>query len=255
MQNAQNAQSLANPLANSLANSQEGEAPPQPDLAQEFRDYAYIVSHDLGAPARLMVEFARLLGERQSAFAEDEDRALLTEIINNGERMKMMMQGLLSFSRLNTLAAPQVPVDTQKIADHCRLLIQDKLSQAGGRLEIGVLPRLMGDADQILQLFNFLIGNSVKFRREGTPPVVSVSAERTGSAWTFSVRDNGTGIEPEYREKVFKPFQKLHGEGVYPGAGMGLALARKIVTLHDGRIWIADPQGPGALVKFTLPAG
>jgi light-regulated signal transduction histidine kinase (bacteriophytochrome) len=244
MQTAQTAQSFST-----------GDAPPAPDLAQEFRDYAYIVSHDLGAPARLMVEFARLLGERQSAFADDEDRALLTEIINNGERLKAMMQGLLSFSRLNTLAAPHVPVDTQKIADHCRLLMQDKLAQAGGRLEIGALPRLMADADQILQLFNFLIGNAIKFRREGVPPVVSVTAERTGSHWTFTVRDNGIGIEPEYREKVFKPFQKLHGEGIYPGPGMGLALARKIVALHDGRIWIAESQGPGATVKFTLPAG
>jgi len=232
-----------------------GDAPPAPDLAQEFRDYAYIVSHDLGAPARLMVEFARLLGERQSAFADAEDRALLSEIINNGERLKAMMQGLLSFSRLNTLAAPHVPVDTQKVADHCRLLMQDKLNQAGGRLEIGALPRLMADADQILQLFNFLIGNAVKFRREGVAPVVSVTAERTGGYWTFTVRDNGMGVEPEYREKVFKPFQKLHGEGVYPGSGMGLALARKIVTLHEGRIWIGDPEGPGAVVKFTLPAG
>ena len=244
MQTAQTAQSLS-----------AGEAPPPPDLAQEFRDYAYIVSHDLGAPARLMVEFARLLGERQSAFADDEDRALLTEIINNGERLKAMMQGLLSFSRLNTLAAAHVPVDTQKIADHCRLLMQDKLSQAGGRLEIGALPRLMGDADQILQLFNFLIGNAVKFRRDGVAPLVSVSAERSGGDWTFCVSDNGIGVEPEYREKVFKPFQKLHGEGVYPGAGMGLALARKIVALHDGRIWIAEPpSAAGAVVKFTLPA-
>jgi light-regulated signal transduction histidine kinase (bacteriophytochrome) len=235
------------------------DAPPPPDLAQEFRDYAYIVSHDLGAPARLMVEFARLLGERQSAFTDSEDRALLTEIINNGERMKAMMQGLLSFSRLNTLSAPHVPVDTGKIAEHCRLLMQEKLNQAGGRLEIGALPRLMADADQILQLFNFLIGNAVKFRREAVAPVVSVSAERSGPDWVFTVRDNGTGIEPEYREKVFKPFQKLHGDGVYPGAGMGLSLARKIVALHDGRIWIAETpkdsgMGPGAVVKFTLPA-
>jgi len=248
MQTAPNAPHTAQPLPSE-------HAPPAPDLAQEFRDYAYIVSHDLGAPARLMVEFARLLGERQSAFAEEEDRALLSEIINNGERLKTMMQGLLSFSRLNTLAAPHVPIDTQKIAEHCRLLTQDKLGQAGGRLEIGPLPRLMGDADQILQLFNFLIGNSVKFRRDGIAPVISVSAERQGGHWTFSVRDNGIGIEPEYREKVFKPFQKLHGEGVFPGAGMGLSLARKIVTLHDGRIWIADPQGAGTVVKFTLPEG
>jgi len=246
MSSAQNAQALSETLA---------DAPPPPDLAQEFRDYAYIVSHDLGAPARLMVEFARLLGERPNAFADDEDRALLAEIINNGERLKTMMQGLLAFSRLNTLAAPRVPVDTQKIAEHCRLLIKDKLAQAGGRLEIGTLPRLMGDADQILQLFNFLIGNSVKFRRDGVPPRISVSAVRDGAMWTFTVRDNGIGIEPEFREKVFKPFQKLHGDGIYPGAGMGLALARKIVTLHEGRIWIGDPQGEGTAVKFILPAG
>ncbi len=227
--------------------------PPQPDLAQEFRDYAYIVSHDLGAPARLMVEFARLLGERQSAFADEEDRALLNEIIGNGERLKAMMQGLLAFSRLNTLAAPHMPVDTQKIAEHCRMLVQDKLTHMGGRLEVGTLPKLMADADQILQLFNFLIGNAVKFHMPGVPPVIKLTAERTGDHWTFTVRDNGIGIEADYREKVFKPFGRLHGDGAYPGPGMGLALARKIVALHGGQIWVAETPGTGTTVKFTLP--
>lgn len=226
--------------------------PPQPDLAQEFRDYAYIVSHDLGAPARLMVEFARLLSERQAAFADPEDRALLNEIIGNGERLKAMMQGLLAFSRLNTLAAPHISVDTQKIAEHCRMLVQDKLNQVGGRLEVGTLPRLMADADQVLQLFNFLISNAVKFHMPGVAPVVKLTAERTGAHWTFTVRDNGIGIEPNYREKVFKPFARLHGDGAYPGPGMGLSLARKIVGLHGGQIWIADTPGAGTTVKFTL---
>lgn len=222
------------------------------DLAQEFRDYAYIVSHDLGTPVRLMVEFARLLAERQSAFADEEDRVLLGEIMSNGEKLRAMMQGLLSYSRLNTLAAPHIVVDTQKIAEHCRMVMQDKLRPVRGKLTVSGLPSLKADPDQIMQLFNLLVDNGIKFVTPGIAPDISITAGREDGLWLFSVRDNGIGIEELYRGRIFKPFQKLHLDDEYPGIGMGLSLARKIVNLHGGRIWVQESSSTGTLVQFTL---
>lgn len=224
----------------------------QPDVAQEFRDYAYIVSHDLGAPARLMVEFARLLGQKQSAFADEEDRKLIREIVDNGERMRAMMQGLLAYSRLNTLTAPHILVDTRKIAEHAGLLTREKLKAVQGRLTFGSLPHLTADPDQIMQLFTFLIDNAIKFARPGVPPEIHLEADGTGGGWRFSLRDNGIGIEDDARARVFKPFQKLHRDGDYPGVGMGLALARKIVGLHGGALWVESSSPQGTVMRFTL---
>ena len=225
------------------------------DIAQEFRDYAYIVSHDLGAPARLMVEFARLLGEKQSAFADEEDRMLIREIVDNGEKMRGMMQGLLSYSRLNTLAAPHVLVDSRKIAEHAALLMRDKLKARKGRLTLGALPHLKADPDQIMQLFSFLIDNAIKFARPGVPPEIHLEADGHPGGWRLCLTDNGIGIEPDQWSRVFKPFQKLHLDDEYPGAGMGLALARKIVGLHGGRLWVEQSSPTGTTMCFTLCDG
>ncbi|HVZ29444.1 MAG TPA: ATP-binding protein [Asticcacaulis sp.] len=238
------------PAGQSLGHAYEAD-----DLAQEFRDYAYIVSHDLGTPVRLMVEFARLLAERQSAFADEEDRVLLGEIMGNGEKLRAMMQGLLSYSRLNTLAAPHIPVDTQKIAEHCRMVMLDKLRPVRGKLTISGLPSLKADPDQLMQLFNLLVDNAIKFVTPGVPPEISITAKGDGGLWLFSVRDNGIGIEEMYRNRIFKPFQKLHLDDEYPGVGMGLSLARKIVNLHGGRIWIQESSATGTLLQFTLCEG
>ncbi len=224
------------------------------DLAQEFRDYAYIVSHDLGAPVRLMVEFARLLSIRQTTFADEEDKVLVKEIMENGDRLRTMMQGLLSFSRLNTLAAPHILVDTQKIGEHCRLVMQDKLTPVRGKLNIAGLPRLKADPDQLMQLFSFIVDNSIKFARPNVAPDIHITAQRDNDLWIFSVRDNGQGIEEPYWARVFKPFQKLHVDGEYPGVGMGLSLARKIAALHGGYMWIAESSSHGTTVRFTLAA-
>lgn len=224
------------------------------DIAQEFRDYAYIVSHDLGSPVRLMVEFARLLAQREQSFTDDEDRMLLGEIMQNGDRLRGMMQGLLAYSRLNTLAAPHILVDTQKIAEHCRLVMQDRLAPLKGKLTINGLPRLKADPDQIMQLFSLLIDNAIKFARDNAAPDISLTAQQEGDLWLFSLRDNGVGMEESHWARAFKPLQKLNPEGVYPGVGMGLALARKIAALHGGYMWIADSSPEGTTVRFTLAA-
>ena len=240
---------MSSSQARNLASvSEQGAA----EVAQEFRDYAYIVSHDLGAPARLMVEFARLLAEKQSAFADEEDRMLVREIVDNGEKMRGMMQGLLSYSRLNTLAAPHVLVDTRKVAEHASLLMNEKLKARKGRLTLGALPSLMADPDQLMQLFSFLIDNAIKFAKPGVPPEIHLEADGTQDGWEFSLSDNGIGMEPDEWNRVFRPFQKLHRDGDYPGFGMGLALARKIVGLHGGKLWVAQSSPAGTVMRFTL---
>ncbi len=228
--------------------------PDAADIAQEFRDYAYIVSHDLGAPARLMVEFARLLAEKQGPFADEEERMLLREIVENGEKMRAMMQGLLNYSRLNTMAAPHIMVDTRRVAEHAALLTREKLKARRGTLTIGELPSLGADPDQVMQLFTLLIDNAIRFARPGVPPEIALDARRGQVGWEFSLRDNGCGIDRDEWQAIFKPFHKAGGQG-QPGAGMGLALARKITALHGGRIWVDSSSPSGTVITFTLEEG
>lgn len=243
-----------------LADAEPHSATPEAiDVAQEFRDYAYIVSHDLGAPARLMVEFARLLAEKQGPFADEEERMLLREIVENGEKMRAMMQGLLNYSRLNTMAAPHILVDTRRVAEHAALLTREKLKARKGRLTVGELPSLNADPDQVMQLFTLLIDNAIRFARPGVPPEIALDARRGPRGWEFSLSDNGCGIDPQEWQAIFKPFYKAHGEGRsgagQSGAGMGLALARKITGLHGGRIWVDSSSPSGTVIGFTLGGG
>ena len=170
-------------------------------------------------------------------------------------RMHALINDLLAFSRVTS----QGVVPRRTSADEAlSLALHDlgpALTEACATVRRAPLPDVEADPGQLRQVFQNLVGNAVKFRRDGVPPVVELGAERSGGAVTFSVRDNGVGIEAEYFGRIFELFQRLHGRDAYPGTGLGLAIVRKIVERHGGRIWLASSPGEGTTFFFTLPEG
>jgi light-regulated signal transduction histidine kinase (bacteriophytochrome) len=221
-------------------------------IAQEFKDFAYNVSHDLHAPIRAMVEFSRLLKAENPEILSEESKLYLSMIIQSGEKLQAMLMGLLDYSRLNTLN-PFTCVDFNSLLGQCRVQLKEKIAASKGVLEIESLPTLQVDADQCRQLFFSLLDNAFKFSTKIGPPYVHVAVRKLEGHWLFTVKDNGIGIASEFHAAIYAPFYRLHGDKEYSGVGMGLALAKKIVTRHDGKMWVESSPGNGTSFHFTLP--
>lgn len=221
-------------------------------IAAEFKEYAYSVSHDLSAPVRAMVEFSKLLKAEHASSISDEGREYLSMIIENGVKMQMMMDGLLQYSRLNTMAKPFSNVDVGKILEDCQVILKPQITTSKARLEIGQMPIIHADAEQLMQVFLALLENALKFQPEGGSPYIKISASETENFWQFAIADNGIGIAPQFQQKILKIFQRLHADDAYSGVGIGLTLAQKIILRHGGRIW-CEPHSPqGTLFCFTM---
>lgn len=227
-------------------------APAEVDIEEEFKDFAYIVSHDLAGPVRSMVSFSQLLTERVGAVPDEDDRLHMELIIENGQKLGDMIQGLLAYSRLNTVARTPEKVDLEIILARCHMEHQGKLDTLKGEFDYPAMPTVMADPSRMFTLFNALVDNAIKFRRDDKPPVVRVTVNECSDHWRFSVNDNGIGIDPLFYEDVFRPLRKLHTDEAYPGVGMGLTLARKIVLQHGGNIWIERAASGGTSVCFVL---
>lgn len=226
---------------------------PEHDIAQEFKDYAYIVSHDLGAPVRAMVEFSKLLAGERGSQLSDEAREFLSIIVENGVHLQNMMSALLDYSRLDTMAKPYTKVDCNMVVKFCQNQLQGVIAAKKAALDIGPLPVIDADAEQITKLFAALLDNALKFQAEGARPEIKVRVEDKSGYWQFSVSDNGIGIDARHMEKIFKLFQRLHSQEEYPGCGAGLTLAQKIVHRHHGVIACTSQSGKGSTFTFTLP--
>jgi light-regulated signal transduction histidine kinase (bacteriophytochrome) len=176
--------------------------------------------------------------------------------VDGAQRMQRLINDLLTFSRVGRTTEGFEDVDLNAVAATAVTQLDSAREQVDGELVIGDLPSVVGDRGLLLQLFTNLLGNGLKFHREGVPPVVKVDAELVDDSWEITVTDNGIGIEPEYAEKIFVIFQRLHGRDRYTGTGIGLALAKKIVEFHGGRIGLAEPPAgePGAAIRLSLPA-
>lgn len=222
-------------------------------IAAEFRDYAYSVSHDLSAPVRAMVEFSKLLTTEHSASLNDEGREYLSIIISSGQKMQQMMEGLLQFSRLNTMAKPFALVPVDKILQDCQIILKEQLSTKKAVLEIEKMPMIYADAEQLMQLFLLLLDNAIKFQSADNKPHIKITAVESEAVWQFSIEDNGIGIDIRFQEKIFKLFQRLHAEEEYPGVGAGLTLAQKIIHRHGGTIWFESVTKKGTKFNFTIP--
>ena len=219
---------------------------------EELRQFAYAVSHDLREPLRMVASYSQLLSRRYDAKLDDEGREFLRYISDAVQRLDRMLRDLLTYSHhLQTLDQPLSQVNAEAALEGVLLALEKEIQESGARITHDPLPEVTFDFAQLTQVFRQLLGNSLKFRGV-EPPAIHVSAEQTGDAVTFTVRDNGIGIEPRYHQQIFGVFKRLHREE-YPGTGMGLAIAQRIVTLRGGKIWVESEADAGAAFRFTLP--
>ncbi|WP_245528336.1 GAF domain-containing sensor histidine kinase [Deinococcus maricopensis] len=218
----------------------------------ELEKFAYVASHDLQEPLRTIASFAGLIERKYAGVLDEQGLRYLAFVTRGAQRMKVLIDDLLVFSRLNAVQDPLEPLDVTVPVREALDRLHDAVERTGARVTVEALPAVMGAPSELVQLFQNLIGNALKFRREGVTPEVHVRAEPDGAAWHFRVVDNGIGFGQEYAERVFQIFQRLHVREQYEGTGMGLAICRKIVERHGGRIWAESQPGVGSTFHFTL---
>jgi PAS domain S-box-containing protein len=225
------------------------------DLARSNTDleqFAYVASHDLQEPLRMVASFTQLLGERYKGKLDADADEFIGFAVDGAHRMQALVNDLLSYSRVGTRGKELAAVDLEQVLQLVLTNLQVTLEESGGQVTHDPLPTVLGDETQLWQVLQNLVGNALKFHGS-EPPRVHVSAQEIEGEWRFSVRDNGIGIEPQFAKRVFLVFQRLHSRAEYPGTGLGLAIAKKIVERHDGRIWMESEPGKGSTFYFSLP--
>ena len=218
----------------------------------ELEQFAYVASHDLQEPLRAVAGCVELLEKDYRGKFDPGADELLRHAVDGATRMQTMIRDLLAYSRVGTRAQPFVEVDCQTALDLALTNLATAINESGAMITHDPLPSLMADPTQLAQLFQNLIGNGIKFRG-GRPPEIHVGAQRQDDGWLFSVRDNGIGIEPQYLDRIFVIFQRLHTRAEYPGTGIGLAICKRIVERHGGRISVESEPGKGSAFIFTIP--
>jgi light-regulated signal transduction histidine kinase (bacteriophytochrome) len=222
-------------------------------IKHEFNDFTYTVSHDLGAPLRAVVSFSKLIMEKYENSLDEKGKRYLDFVLTGGQKAQSMLQGLLQYSRLHTQANPHKPVAVSDIIHQCRTVLKDKISACGADLAVdGLLPTVEADPEQLLTLFAALLDNALTYHKPGAPPTICVGATEQAGNWQFMIRDNGIGISQAHSARIFDLFKRLHTDEEYPGIGMGLTLARRIVDLHGGAIEAIPGEHGGTVIRFTL---
>lgn len=230
------------------------------ELARSNRDleqFAYVASHDLQEPLRKVASFTQLLRKRYSGQLDDRADQYIEFAVDGAHRMQRLIQDLLLFSRVGrTPAGSTEPVALDECLSGALANLGEVIEETGAEIAHDPLPTVVGEAGLLTQLFQNLVGNAVKFRQPDEPPRVRITVQQDGDEWLFACQDNGIGIDRQYAERVFVIFQRLHAKDEYAGTGIGLALCKRIVEFHGGRIWLdEDSESQGATIRWSLPAG
>jgi signal transduction histidine kinase len=218
----------------------------------DLEQFAYVASHDLQEPLRMVAAYTQLLSERYRGKLDENADKFIGYASEGALRMQVLIQDLLAFSRVGRANGTYSTIDCNAVLEEVRKTLGPAIQECSAAVEYAKLPSVWADRTQIAQLFQNLIGNAIKFRGEKAP-VISIEAEKTGQHWQFSVADNGIGIAPEFAENIFVVFQRLHARTEYPGNGIGLAICKKIIERNDGKIWVESQAGSGSTFKFTIP--
>jgi signal transduction histidine kinase len=219
---------------------------------EDLRQFALVAAHDLQEPIRTIASFAQLLSVRYKGKLDADADEFISHIVNGAYRMGHLVEDLLTFAQLSTRPTILAPQESEVMLETALFNLAAKIAETGAVITHDALPQVLADQMQIVQVFQNLISNAIKYRSKEAPRI-HISAEPHGAEWTFSVRDNGIGFKQEYAERIFGLFKRLHGREV-PGTGIGLANCRKILERHGGRIWAVAEENRGATFYFTLPA-
>ncbi len=218
-----------------------------------LEQFAYVASHDLQEPLRTMRSYAELLTSKYQGKLDADADQFLGFIVSAAARMSSLIHDLLAYARLTTEEERPVSVALDEDLEAALTHLDGAIQESGASVTHDPMPTLPVDRGQMVRLFQNLIGNAVKYRKADEPSHVHISAELTGAAWVFSIRDNGIGFDPKYASAIFQPFKRLHTAEEYPGTGVGLAICRRIVQAQGGRIWAESALGEGTTFFFTLP--
>jgi PAS domain S-box-containing protein len=218
---------------------------------EELQQFAYVASHDLQEPLRMVSSYTQLLARRYGDKLDGDAKEFMEFIVDGAARMKQLIEDLLAFSRVGTRVREFHEVASGAALAKALSNLRAAQESSGATVTHGDMPVVLADNGQLVQLFQNLIGNAMKFRG-ADPPRIHVMGETRGQVWVFTVRDNGIGLDPQYSDRIFMMFQRLHNKTEYPGTGIGLAICKKIVDRHGGRIWVESQPGQGCTFGFTL---
>ncbi len=218
----------------------------------ELEQFAYVASHDLQEPLRMVASFTTLLERRYKGKLDADADEFIAHAVNGAKRMQVLINDLLRYSRVTTQERPIQPADSAAALNRALANLKIAMEETGTQVTRDSLPGINADPTQLTRLFQNLISNAIKFRRS-EPPRIHVSAWQEQQKWIFSVRDNGIGIAPEHADRIFLIFQRLHTRSEYAGTGIGLAICKKIVERHGGEIWVESQPGKGSVFSFTIP--
>ncbi len=220
---------------------------------EELQQFAYVVSHDLREPLRMVKSYLGLLKQRYQGHLDDKADEFIYYAVDGADRMQNLIEDLLNYARVETRGRDPVPTEAEEVLERVLHMMRFKCEACDAQVIHDPLPTVLADPTQLGQLFQNLIGNALKFRCEDEPPRVHITAKKQGAMWQFSVRDNGIGIPCDQICRLFQIFQRLHTREEYEGTGIGLAICKRIVERHGGRIWVESEVGRGATFCFTLP--
>ncbi len=222
---------------------------------EELQQFAYITSHDLQEPLRTIASFTQLIERRYKGRLDPDADEFIDFIVDAATRMKEMIQGLLDYSRVGTRGEEFDFVDTEEILETVLSNLHTAISENNAEVTHDKLPTVIGDKTQLIQLFQNLVSNAIKFKKQDVPPKIHISCHKDekNNEYVFSVYDNGIGLEPQYRDRIFEVFKRLHAMDEYKGAGIGLAISKRIIERHGGQIWVESELGKGSTFYFTMP--
>jgi light-regulated signal transduction histidine kinase (bacteriophytochrome) len=219
---------------------------------RDLEQFAYIASHDLQEPLRMVANYMQLIERRYNDKLDQDGREFIAYAVDGAVRMQQLIDSLLDYSRLQTCKRSFEPVRLETVLQRVLRDLEGRILEVGAQITADPLPQVYGDALQIGLVLQNLISNALKFRGEN-PPVVHIGVENASTHWKIKVRDNGIGIAPEHQERIFKIFQRLHSRAEYPGTGIGLAICRRIIERHGGRTGVESELRKGSTFWFTLP--